>query len=41
VLLGALTEAGLAASSDAREVHEAALWLLRRLTAAPAIALGD
>jgi AcrR family transcriptional regulator len=41
VLLGALTEAGLAASSDAREVHEAALWLLRRLTAAPAIAPGD
>jgi AcrR family transcriptional regulator len=33
VLLGALTEAGLAAPGDAREVHDAALWLLRRLTA--------
>jgi hypothetical protein len=31
VLLGALTEAGLAAGEDAGAVHEAALWLLAAL----------
>jgi AcrR family transcriptional regulator len=35
VLLGVLTEAGLAAPDDAGGVHDAALWLLRRMPATP------
>jgi hypothetical protein len=35
VLLGALTEAGLASGGDAAGARNAALWMLRRLRDAP------